>query len=101
MHTSTIMALLPVVCSLLLLLASAASPANGACVVSETKGCYADENDHRLLKFVAKGTYASPGLVKTQELCAEYCCHQGHTAVAGMEAGGQCFCDDSFNPPAG
>ena len=78
--------------------------AAGACVVSGVKGCFEDDNapgEKRLLKYVASGSIGSPGKAGTQEECAEFCCHQNHAAVAGMEFGGQCWCDDSFSPPAG
>ena len=76
----------------------------GGCEVSEIKGCYEDSNAkgaQRLLPFVASGSITSPDKAGTQEHCAEWCCHQNHNGAAGVEYGGQCFCADSFSPPAG
>jgi hypothetical protein len=85
-----------------LALAGLAGGAASACTITGVKGCFEDPNDARVLKFAASGSPGNPNQASSWEQCAEWCCSEGHSGVAGMEDGGQCFCGNAgWSAPAG
>ena len=78
---------------------AALASVDGACTITQELGCFADENDRRLLSYAAYFTTGSTDVKMTHELCAEFCCAAGYTGgYSGVEYKGyQCFCGKTFD----
>jgi hypothetical protein len=92
MVTALLLASAVLLCSTFAMQAAAS---RAGCAVTAIKGCYEDPNSDRILKYAASGSIGNPNRAPTMEVCAEWCCSESHSGVAGLEDGGQCFCDNT------
>lgn len=86
--------------ALLLVLMVRAAKVAAHCRVDFEYGCYSDENSHRTLsgpqllcQHGKDNATIPPGCsMMTRTMCAQWC-HNQQMDIAGVEYGGQCFCD--------